>query len=271
MDRIQPDEYLRDELRVFVVPVDIFDVPGLTCHEQMVYMVLRSHCSAREMTAFPSYATIAREGRMSRDKAIQAMKKLIELGLVSKTEQYTMNKHKKVIQTANTYTIHTPKGSRPQRPGGSSSTTRVVVHNDQGSRSQRPKHNHLTDPSEHNHLNTHTHEAFAGIRETSATNERPEERTKTNEPNERVCKEIQSILEDKGIRVHIKTLQSWLQIADPEDIVYAAELATKDGVRSPAGFIGSILRNGIIRTEKKDKRDLQDSRYEAFYRLFPNS
>ena len=33
-------EFLQDNLRVFVVPVDIMDVQGLDIYEQMVYIVL---------------------------------------------------------------------------------------------------------------------------------------------------------------------------------------------------------------------------------------
>jgi|SRR5579875_361390 len=249
MDKIQPEEYLRDELRVFVVPVDIFDVPGLTCHEQMVYIVLRSHCSAREMTAFPSYATIAREGRMSRDKAIQAMKKLIELGLVSKTEQYTVNKHKKIVQTANTYTIHTPKGSRSQRPGESSSTTRVVVHNDQGSRSQRLKQNHLTDPSEQDQLTT----------------------TETNDV-------VVAVEESLGKKVKLSDLKRWIQQYGKEYILAKAQYiaTTRDKYRNVVGAFRKAIEenwdteafNEVAATA--EIAQVRDERYSAFYKLFPD-
>lgn len=278
------NQYLESEFRPAVFPVDIFNVEGLIMSEQMVYIVLHSYCNAHTNTAFPKIVTIAKQARCSERTVIRAVKSLIERGLIGREFQFVLTEKKSIKQTSNKYILKSPSRVIQQEQqtkgliGDMKSPPRVTSCHPMGdfmspggvTQSQTIINQSFNNQSKET-INTHTHEAFAGIRETSATNERPEERTKTNEPNERVCKEIQSILEDKGIRVQIKTLQSWLQIADLEDIVYAAELATKDGVRSPAGFIGSLLRNGIIRIEKKDKRDLRDSRYEAFYRLFPNS
>ncbi|MES7218714.1 helix-turn-helix domain-containing protein, partial [Cutibacterium acnes] len=77
-------EFLQDNLRVFVVPVDIMDIPDLDIYEQMVYIVLRSFANAREATAFPSYSTIAKLGRMSRRKAIDCVATLVAKGLLKK-------------------------------------------------------------------------------------------------------------------------------------------------------------------------------------------
>jgi hypothetical protein len=102
-------ELLKDDLRVFVVPVEIMDVPDLDIYEQMVYIVLRSFANAREATAFPSYATIAKLGRMSRRKAIDAVNSLVEKGLLKKELRLDVSKNRKIRNTSNMYTIQRPE------------------------------------------------------------------------------------------------------------------------------------------------------------------
>jgi hypothetical protein len=101
-------EIMRDDLRVFVVPVEILDFPGIDIYEQMAYMVLRSFTNARDNSAFPSYETIAKLGRMSRRKAIYAVSSLIEKGLVTKETRLTTSKHGRIRNTSNLYTVKRP-------------------------------------------------------------------------------------------------------------------------------------------------------------------
>ncbi|WP_171419954.1 hypothetical protein [Paenibacillus alvei] len=74
----------QNQFRVFFVPAGIMDVPDLTIYEQMAYVVLRSCIDPADPTAFPSDQTIAERGRMSSSAAIQAVKGLIQKGLLQK-------------------------------------------------------------------------------------------------------------------------------------------------------------------------------------------
>lgn len=154
-------EFLQDDgqLRVFIVPTDIMDVPGLTIYEQMTYMVLRSYVNPTDPTAFPSYKTIAQRGRMSRSSAIRSVEGLVEKGLITKEVRLDVSKNRKIKNTSNLYTIKTPRkkgsvsqtppgGSSSQTPGGSvSQTPGVVPDRYQGGVSQIPYHYHLKEPS----------------------------------------------------------------------------------------------------------------------------
>lgn len=106
-------ETLKDTLRVFVVPTDIFKVEGLSTHDKLVYCIVRSFANSQTDTAFPSYATIADLGSMSRRQAIKCVTKLLEMGLLSKEAQFKVKKDEegkmKVRHTSNKYTIHTPE------------------------------------------------------------------------------------------------------------------------------------------------------------------
>jgi hypothetical protein len=98
-------ELLQDNLRVFVVPVDIMDIPSLDIYEQMVYIVLRSFTNPREATAFPSYNTIAKLGRMSRRKAIDCVTSLVEKGLLKKEVRLDVTKNINITKKSNLYTL----------------------------------------------------------------------------------------------------------------------------------------------------------------------
>lgn len=137
-------EFLQDDgqLRVFIVPVDIMDVPGLTIYEQMAYMVLRSYVNPTDPTAFPSYPTIAKRGRMSRSSAIRAIEGLTEKGLIKKEIRFDVSKNRKIKHTSNRYTLITPK-----KQGSVSQTLGVVSDRNEGSVPQTPEHNHLKEPS----------------------------------------------------------------------------------------------------------------------------
>lgn len=101
-------EFLQDNLKVFVVPVELMDFPDLDIYEQMIYMVLRSYCSPRNNSAFPKYATLARLGRMSERKAIDAVKGLIEKHLIKKEIRLKVTSNRKVTNDSNLYTLIHP-------------------------------------------------------------------------------------------------------------------------------------------------------------------
>lgn len=138
-------ETIKDTLRVFVVPVDILETPDIDIYEQMVYMVLRSFCNAHKNEAFPSYATIARLGKMSRRKAIDAVQSLIEKGLLRKEMQFTMNENKQLRHKSNLYTLETPSAQRAPLKDVSSAQDAPASAQDAPPSAQRaPENNHLS-------------------------------------------------------------------------------------------------------------------------------
>src|SRR5690625_97976 len=110
-------DFLQDNLRVFVVPVEIMEVQDLDIYEQMVYIVLRSFTNPRESTAFPSYNTIAKLGRMSRRKAIDCVANLVEKGLLKKEVRLDVTKNRKIRNTSNLYTVSFPDMVHSAHPG----------------------------------------------------------------------------------------------------------------------------------------------------------
>ena len=140
-------EFLQDDgqLRVFIVPVDIMDVPDLTIYEQMTYMVLRSYVNPTDPTAFPSYPTIAKRGRMSRSSAIRAVEGLVQKGLITKEIRLAVSKNRKIKNTSNRYTLITPKKAETNQ-GSVSQERGVVSERNGGSVPQTPYHNHLKEP-----------------------------------------------------------------------------------------------------------------------------
>jgi predicted transcriptional regulator len=59
----------------------------LSVYEKMVYAVLCSHAQ-KEGPAFPSIKTIAKEASCSRSKVFEALKKLEEIGLISRGHRF---------------------------------------------------------------------------------------------------------------------------------------------------------------------------------------
>jgi|SRR5579875_243305 len=251
MDKIQPEEYLRDELRVFVVPVEIFDVPGLTCHEQMVYMVLRSHCSAREMTAFPSYATIAREGRMSRRQAIRAVETLVERGLLGKQQQFTVTKNKEIKNTSNLYTVKNVRQvvTVSHYPSDSQSLP-LVTDSHHPSDSQSPR----TKSFEHNHL----------------------EHNQTTTETDTVGVVVEECL---GKRIKLSDLKKWIEQYGKEYVIAKAQYIGATRNQYTKSIIGAFRKaieedwdTGAFAeiAATTETMQVRDERYTAFYNLFPN-
>lgn len=140
------NEFIKDNLRVFVVPVDVLELEELSIYEKMVYIVLRSFCNPHKAEAFPSYETIAKMGSMSRRHAIRCVNSLIEKGLIKKEMRFDVTKNKQIRKTSNLYKLHTPKKRAKEvvthsHQGGDSQSPGVVTHSHQGSDSQSPEHN----------------------------------------------------------------------------------------------------------------------------------
>jgi hypothetical protein len=108
-------EYIQDDgqLRVFIVPVDILDVPDLSSSEKLVYIVLRSYVNPTDPTAFPAYETIAKKASLSRRRVIDIVKSLTEKGLIVKKHEFTVTNQRKIRNTSNRYTLITPKRAIP--------------------------------------------------------------------------------------------------------------------------------------------------------------
>lgn len=139
-------ELLQDNLRVFVVPVEILELSELSIYEKMAYIVIRSHANARNASAFPSYATIAAEGSMSRRKAIDAVAALVEKGLLRKEIRLDVSKNRKIRNTSNLYHIEHPSACRREEntPTSAPHAPPLVHHVHHPSAPHAPEHNHLT-------------------------------------------------------------------------------------------------------------------------------
>lgn len=134
---------LQDNLRVFVVPVEILEVEGLSIYEKMVYIVIRSHANIREASAFPSYSTIAKEGSMSRRKAIDAVASLVEKGLLRKEIRLDVSKNRKIRNTSNLYHLEHPRTAQKNLTSARHAPPPVHdMHHPSAPRA--PEHNHLT-------------------------------------------------------------------------------------------------------------------------------
>lgn len=150
---------LQDNLRVFVTPVEILEVEELDIYEKMAYIVIRSHCNAREATAWPSYNTIAREGSMSRRKAIDAVNSLIDKGLVVKNEgrnqlHRSVTNNGKIRNDSNRYTLERPadlmaegklKSNKPRKKGSAQYAPPLVHSMHHPSAQRAPKQNQLKE------------------------------------------------------------------------------------------------------------------------------
>lgn len=132
-------EFIQDDLKVFVVPVEILDRDDLTTHEKMVYITLRSYANPHEPQAFPSYATIAKKGSMSRRQAIRCVESLVQKGIIRKEIRMTVTKKREIKQTSNLYHIGRPY----KKQGGDSQSLGGVTHSHWGGDSQSPEHNHM--------------------------------------------------------------------------------------------------------------------------------
>jgi Helix-turn-helix domain len=229
-------EFLQDNLRVFVVPVEIMDVPGLDVYEQMVYFVLRSFASAREATAFPSYTTIAKLGRMSRRKAIDCVAKLVEKGLLKKEVRLDITNNRKIRNTSNLYTIESPKMVHAVHQGSARCAPRVVHAVHQGGAQRAPEHNYLTKPNRTIVFNNNKED-------TNASSPNPNLTQKINN-------DVVDLLTQKGIKINQTTLTKWKKLANEETILSAIhEVVTRPDINNIVGYITRMLEQGYCSSQ----------------------
>ena len=249
MEKNNQREKLKDNLNVFVVPVEIMDVPGLDIYEQMVYIVLRSYANARESTAFPSYKTIAEAGRMSRRKAIDAVASLTDKGLLKKEMQGKYDpKTKSYRHTSNLYTIERPSAYRSpssaQDALGSAQRAPIASAQDAlGSAQRAPKHNHLTK----------------SIRTNVINNNREEENTPVDDD----CS-VHAFICSKNLSVSKDVLSRLKEKASNEIIIKAVNIAVRKAKSNPIGYVIKMINEGydgeevIIEHKKEEKQDLPE-------------
>jgi hypothetical protein len=97
----------------FSVPVQILDDERLDPSEKMVYIVICSHASAAEKTAFPSAKTIGKKAGIGRTKVFACLNKLCDLGYIERKARFKVtidekSKQHKVSKDTNEYTLKLP-------------------------------------------------------------------------------------------------------------------------------------------------------------------
>ncbi len=110
---------VRHDVQYFQVANEIWDVKNLGTYEKLVYMYL-ARCGNQGSKAFPSYSTIAEKCDMSRSKAIDSVKKLEGVGLLTKRERKINPKQNKT----NIYEVEKPRDVKgmPDKQGRTPST-----------------------------------------------------------------------------------------------------------------------------------------------------
>ena len=211
-------EYIKDELKVFVVPCSILDFPDLTIYEKMVYVVLRSFANPREAMAFPKYATIAALGSMSKRQAMRAVQGLVEKGLLRKQMNFVPTESRKMRQTSNIYYLENPE-------------------------------NRMGDQqSPHPVTDSHPPRDQQSLQEQKQKN-----RTKKNKTIEQqqekvvvVPESIRSFFSERNIPVSEQIISDWLGIASEETILQAANEAInkRKKIDSIVAYIGGMLKKG---------------------------
>lgn len=238
-------DFLQDNLRVFVVPVEIMEIPDLDIYEQMVYIVLRSFTNPRESTAFPSYNTIAKLGRMSRRKAIDSVASLVEKGLLKKEVRLDVTKNRKIRNTSNLYTISAPEVVRSAHQSSAQRAPEVVRSAHQGSAQRAPEQNQLTKSIKTKSINN---------------KEKDDVVSKQNK--------IKDILSAHGIQTNDKIISKWLDLESEENILLAIEdtLNRKD-IKNVIGYITRILETGFVpstKTTQKSNLPIYNDQTTAF-------
>src|SRR5665648_316747 len=108
-----------------VFPADILYDENLDSMERFVLLILFTYTNAHGNTAFPSYKTISERASISRNAAINIVKRLILKGYIIKQKNFRESKVAgKIEQTSNLYTLYfqtrpevEKEGSNPRLPG----------------------------------------------------------------------------------------------------------------------------------------------------------
>lgn len=97
----------------FSAPYNYLTDERLDVYDKIVYTVLCAHASAAEKTAFPSAKTISKEGSLGRTKVFECLKKLEQLGYITREARFkvTVDKDtnkKKISNDTNKYQLSLP-------------------------------------------------------------------------------------------------------------------------------------------------------------------
>jgi len=197
------NEFLKDDLRVFVVPVDIMEIPDLDIYEQMVYIVLRSFVNPHKAEAFPSYNTIAKLGRMSRRKAIDVIQSLLEKGLIQKESRFQVKDRKIIRQTSNLYTLKRPP--QAEKTEGGAQRAPGVVHSVHRGGAQRA-------PQEYNHLNKDDDDNYIKGEAKNSFQEAFREEAKNQQMPVEEIEAISESIEKENIQFNLIVLQKTIEL-----------------------------------------------------------
>lgn len=236
-------EFLQDNLRVFVVPVELMDFPDLDIYEQMIYMVLRSFCNPRNNSAFPKYATLAKLGRMSERKAIDAIKGLIAKGLIKKEIRLKVTSNRKVTNDSNLYTLVHPNEAlnlgaqdapgrmHDMHPGGAQDAPGGMHDMHPGGARRAYEQNHLTKQNRTKLFNNNNNKEITTLKNQT------EQKKTTNV--------VVDLLSQKGIKPSIATINKWFKLANEETLIAAIHEATnRSDIKNIIGYITRMLEQG---------------------------
>jgi hypothetical protein len=227
-------EFLQDNLRVFVVPVDILNVPDLTTHEKMVYIVLRSFANPHKPEAFPSYETIAKLGSMTRRHAINCVKSLVEKGLLKKEMRFDVTKDRKIRNTSNLYKLQNPKVVNDIHHPSESDSPPLVNDIHQGSEYSSPEQNQLTKTIRTKSMNNNGRKA---TKESKVTKQSQE----TNAQENVVVDPILSFAKQNNIRLIKQTLQKWRKKADDATILLYLAHAVRIQAKNVCAWVTTAI------------------------------
>lgn len=94
------DKVRKDERKNWFFSYNMIFAMELSCHAKLIYMYL-CRCADSEAQSFPSRNTIAQNCSISLTSVKNAMRELLNIGLLAKEEQFRPDKS----QTSNLYTI----------------------------------------------------------------------------------------------------------------------------------------------------------------------
>jgi hypothetical protein len=260
-------EFLQDNLRVFVAPVALMEFPDLDIYEQMIYMVLRSFCNPRNNSVFPKYATLAKNGRMSERKAIDAVKGLIEKRLIKKEIRLKVTSNRKVTNDSNLYTlIHpnealshlgsqdaqdgqdAPGGVHDMHPGGAQDAP-GGVHDMHPPGAQRAyEQNHLTKQNRIKSFKNNNNKETTPNKQATAKQQivaKQQTIAKKYIEQKKANDVVVDLLSQKGIKPTTTTINKWLKLANEETVISAIhEVLKRPDIKNVIGYITRMLEQG---------------------------
>jgi hypothetical protein len=251
----------------FSTPGAIFKVDDLTIYEQMIYMVLQFHANSQS-SAYPSYKTLADEGRMSRRKAIDAVAALVKKGLLTKEEQFTDGSE--IENKSNLYIIEDAYDFIEAAPPSAQHAPPLVHSMHHPSAHRAPELNHLTLPS------INMIDCMSASAETAAASEPFISESEGNEIYQALTEHVPANCYVQGIplgqeyiaEIYLMLINQFSNMLDAEVIRMAAELyferackivpgtgvVMKLDVQNPTGLFHDCYRDAWKLSKLKQRR-----------------